>query len=903
MKKIIFIAVFQILFCENYSSAQTKQPLDTSVINNWPGLDLDFGSQVSITNDGKYVAYIVRENWEKTSLVFTATDGSGWELKEHSERDKAVFTEDSKKGIYLFADNRLCLLELGKATRKYIQGVKEFHLRNIDKEEQLIYRTVENTLVIQSLKTDKQKKIEHVGEYKFSNDGSSLVLLTKEANTSLLILKRIALQDFRDTEIWKGADCKQLIITRDAGQVAFISKESVWMYDSKKMQRASPFTIDFSKYPNMQLAGLIKFTQDGKALLVESKPISEKQQIDGVNRVEVWTYQDASIKSSEMNNSRDQNRWFAIGLESKKMMEIKRKGIRTYEARENDQLIMALTKESFDWGEHYWNRTAIDSVFVVDVVTGKKSFVKTPIGISISLTGRYVLGQFDGGGDMYCTDIQTGRMVSLTGNLNTPLNDDFSEHPASKKSKGWAFFCWQSNDQAVIAYDRYDIWKLDPTGNIPPLCLTRGYGRKNHISFRFGEQALEEVQRAKNKQPLLVSAFNDETKDNGFYRIQFGNAAKDPELLTMGRYVYWGYSVSVPHGMWPLKAKDAPVWIVKRSSASESPNYFWTKNFKDYHPVSNIYPERNYQWMTTELVNFITKDGVKTKAFLYKPENFDPAKKYPVILTYYEQESLKLNWYDPPGYLGPSYTHINPSMMVSRGYLVCVTDIHFKLGDPLRSAVDALEGIADELSKRRYIDSKSMGITGISFGGHMTNCVVAGSRRFAAAVTIAGASNMFSMFGSRWGHGGESKSSHVEMVQGFMDCTPSSDAQSYLRNSPVVYARNVTTPMLIVIGEYDGAVPIEQGIEWFTNLRREGKRAWLLRYPESGHHISKHDQPDYFTRMCQFFDHYLKGAPAPVWMTRGIPATDIGARTGYEYDPNIKTPGPSRLLIEPNKER
>jgi dipeptidyl aminopeptidase/acylaminoacyl peptidase len=105
----------------------------------------------------------------------------------------------------------------------------------------------------------------------------------------------------------------------------------------------------------------------------------------------------------------------------------------------------------------------------------------------------------------------------------------------------------------------------------------------------------------------------------------------------------------------------------------------------------------------------------------------------------------------------------------------------------------------------------------------------------------------------------------------------------YIENSPLFYAPNCNTPVLILHNDNDGAVPWYQGIEFFTALRRLQKPVWLVNYNGDGHGVGKlANRMDWSKRMYQFFDHYLKDAPAPEWMVYGIPAIDKGKKDGYK---------------------
>ncbi len=315
--------------------------------------------------------------------------------------------------------------------------------------------------------------------------------------------------------------------------------------------------------------------------------------------------------------------------------------------------------------------------------------------------------------------------------------------------------------------------------------------------------------------------------------------------------------------------------------------------------MSDNYPEQKYNWLTSELYTFKTLDGISELGVLHKPENFDPAKKYPVIVQYYETMSNDLNMYHRPEL---SSDRINIPWYVSRGYLVFSPDIHYKVGTPGRSAYNSIVGAAYFLKKFRWVDSSKMGIQGHSHGGFETNYVITHTDFFAAAVSAAGPSDCISGYAIPRGDGGSGQF-FFETHQSRIGATLWEVPELYIENSAVFRTDKVNTPVLIMHNKKDGAVDFSQGVEFFTGLRRLGKRAWMLQYDGEVHSISNEAaQLDYTIRMDQFFDHYLKGKPAPKWMTRGIPASMKAIDDGFELDHQIKTPGEG-LLTRDEEER
>jgi dipeptidyl aminopeptidase/acylaminoacyl peptidase len=303
-------------------------------------------------------------------------------------------------------------------------------------------------------------------------------------------------------------------------------------------------------------------------------------------------------------------------------------------------------------------------------------------------------------------------------------------------------------------------------------------------------------------------------------------------------------------------------------------------NFESPRKLTETNPQqKEYNWGTEELVAYRSADGEELQGILFKPENFEYGRKYPMIAYFYERDADTLHQYRAPA---PSASTINIAMYVSNGYCVFVPDIAYKVGYPGESAISAIVSGVNKMIDRGYIDPKRIGIQGQSWGGYQVAYMVTESNMFAAACAGAPVSNMFSAYGGiRWGSG-LVRQFQYEKTQSRIGGTPWNSTLRYLENSPVFFADKVKTPVLMMHNDKDGAVPWWQSIEFFTALRRLDKPAWLCVYNEEDHNlVQRKNRKDWSVRMQQFFDHYLKGAPMPKWMAEGVPAMDKGKDYGF----------------------
>jgi dipeptidyl aminopeptidase/acylaminoacyl peptidase len=319
----------------------------------------------------------------------------------------------------------------------------------------------------------------------------------------------------------------------------------------------------------------------------------------------------------------------------------------------------------------------------------------------------------------------------------------------------------------------------------------------------------------------------------------------------------------------PTKAHDASVYVVTRESVREFPNLWVGPALDQLTRVSDANPQQSqYRWPTAELVQWMSDDRVPLKGVLYKPEGFDPTKQYPMVVYYYEHESDRLHVYQVPA----GRNVVNPSVYTSYGYLVFMPDIVYTTGYPGASALKSVIPGIQSIVARGFVNRDAIGCAGQSWGGYQTAYMVTQTHLFKACFAGAPVANMTSAYGGiRWGSG-KSRQFQYEHEQSRIGGSLWTYRDRFIENSPLFYADKITTPLLIMSNDNDEAVPWAQGIEFFTALRRLGKEAYLVNYNGDFHNpVKDANKKDIDHKMLQFFGHFLKGEPAPDWMTKGVP--------------------------------
>ncbi|POY37917.1 hypothetical protein C3K47_05160 [Solitalea longa] len=911
MKKITIL--FILFLCGNYGFAQ-KPALDYSVIDNWTTVNTS-----RISNDGKYAFYSAIASPFRGSVkdrcIIKQINGN-WE-KSFPTRSFAEFTSDSRIALLQQTDS-LCLIKLGTSSVEYITSVLMYKLFTLDKQQYVVIRksNMEKEILLRNLTTGKQQSFTGITDFMVSPAGDKLLLRTPGPKDSgQEELTWVNLRSGKKVVIFKGTAPANYVFNKAEDKLAFSVYEiaggalahAFYIYTADK----GAVKVVANQSPGIETGETIEritnFSKDDSRLFftMKSKPGPPASEAKGV-KVDVWNYRDLKLQTVQLLESGPLPLWMqyssipeskaVVTLATGRVVRLEIPGDKSHlfpdELMEN--YVFPYTAEG-DISESFWNKGVTKVQYKVDTRTGERTKVDLDLLSirGISPGGKYMMATNKGGDKFFSIDQVTGKTVHINANVPLLAIDEDFDGVGPKPHEQLGFIAWTENDASALLYDKYDIWKLDLTGKKPPVNVTGGYGRRNKIVLRLVED--DPKKAIKETEPILLCAFNTETKDNGFYTLQL-NKPGNPALLTMGPYLY--YSPYIAGGDKPVKAKDANVWIVKRQSASQSANFFTTSDFKKFTPLSKEYPEKKYNWLTSDLMSWKDANGRDMKGVLYKPENFDPAKKYPVIFNYYEKLSDRKNVYHQAEM---AMDNINIPWFVSHGYLVYTPDIHYTVGEPGNSALKALIGSAKMLSALPYVDAAKMGIQGHSFGGYETNYIVSHTNIFAAAMSASGVSDAVSAYNYIWDTG-SSNQQHEETGQGRMGGNLWDIQDKYLENSAVLSADKVTTPLLMMHNKADGGVPFTQSLELFLSLRRLGKRAWLLQYDGHAHSIIGEATKDYTQRMDQFFDHYLKGAPAPKWMLQGIPASQKGIDSGLELSTEIDengkpvTPGKGLLI-------
>ena len=749
-------------------------------------------------------------------------------------------------------------------------------------------------LVLRNLDTGTEQTFDVVTTYAFSEEGTRLVYVTDAPGGEPSGLYTVALDDVASDPLalHTGAAYPQMAVDDEGEQVAFLAGADsldvphhaqrlfAWTDGDAEPRLVSDSTD--SAFPDNWIVsdqGPLSFSDDGSRLFFGTAPRPEPPAPDTLLDeeevgVDIWNWKDPYLQpmQKERADERRSRTYRAMAdLEEGRLLQLGTEDIPDVDvgSKGDADVALAVTNRpyrqeiSWDWPPAY-------DAYTIDLATGERTLIVEQIKDRPRLSpgAQYVVWWNNAQRQWIAETVDGTTRISLSGDIPTAVHDEEHDYPFPPYPYGMAG--WTEDDERILIYDRYDVWAVDPTYDDGPQNLTDGVGRRDSLRFRYVDLSPDE-DAIPSDEPLLLSAFNRHTKAEGFYRdrVDSGNA---PEQLLMDDRAF----------STPEQAEDADQLLLSRESFREFPDLYVTgPDMETLIRISDVNPhQEEYRWGTAERVQWTSLDGKPLQGILYTPDGFDPEQEYPLMVYFYERNSDNLHRYWTPR---AHRSIINFSFYVSRGYVIFIPDIPYKVGYPGESAMNAVMPGVTKLLDTGFIDPDRVGVQGHSWGGYQIAYMVTETNLFAAAEAGAPVSNMTSAYGGiRWGSG-MSRMFQYEDTQSRIGGTLWETPLRYIDNSPIFQADKIQTPLLMMHNDQDGAVPWEQGIELFVALRRLGKPAWLISYNDEPHWpTTLANKRDWAKRMQQFFDHYLKDAPAPVWLEDGVPAVDKGRTLGYE---------------------
>lgn len=740
-------------------------------------------------------------------------------------------------------------------------------------------------LVVLNLATNQKDTLKFVTDYLFAKKGKWLAYAstgeTKESDAGVFVRN---LETNKTTIVHQAPKAKYFQLGfsdsgKNFGFIADVDTTKIQIRPNelflwKEGQETAEKIIDNSTAPNNWVVskyGKVFFSKDESQLYFGlAKPPIEKDTSlleEEIVNVEVWTYDEPrlyTVQELQLKNDSIQTYTTTFDLDNKKVVPISNELYMDSQLGDKGNADIALVQTNIPYelesqwtGKHYYDYK------VINIESGETlhEFKKVP-RMELSPKANFGFGYSRVDSTWFTYNLRSGELNHLTkGDAFYEDENDYPDHPYP-----YGFGGWTTDDKDLLIYDRYDIWKINAkTGE--KVKLTDGRKTKTVYRYHHLDDEKKAIDFAK---PLLLSTFNETTKEGGY-------AKYNPKTNRISQLLSGPYHYSKPK-----KATLADKLIFTRQSFDEFPDLrIADLDFKKHTKLSDANPQqKEYNWGTMELVEWISLDGKKLKGMLVKPENFDPNKKYPLLVNFYEKSSNGIHRHRHPK---AERSTINYSLYASRGYVIFNPDVEYRVGYPGESAYNCVIPGVTSLLEKGFIDKDNIGVQGHSWGGYQIAYLVTKTDIFKAAESGAPVPNMISAYGGiRWWTG-LSRQFQYEHTQSRIGGTPWEYPSRYIENSPIFSIDKINTPLLIMHNDADGHVPWYQGIEFFVSLRRLGKPSWFLNYNGEPHWPQKlQNRKDFSIRMAQYFDYFLKGHGKPVWMERGVPPIEKGVKQGYE---------------------
>ena len=749
-------------------------------------------------------------------------------------------------------------------------------------------------LVVFNPVTKKEYKYQDVIEYVVAKDGKSISFIqdvidsAKTENFKINVFNTGA-ETLKIIFEGKGS-AKKLSTDRIGNFVSFIystdtSKVKVYDLWLSKNNAMSEKIIDglnpaMAKGWSVSENGNITFSDNGSKIYfgTAAKPVKEPEDTlldDEKYKVDIWSWDDAVLQpmqKKQLEQEKKRNYTAVYQIDKGVMHQLADSTIPTVRITQKGNSDVVLGTSDLKYRKaSSWDGGTNEDVYVINLKTGIKTLIIEKAGsrVFISPECNYLVYWSNDEKAWISKSILSGVKKNLTSDIRVPFFDELNDVPDDPSPHGFAG--WQDDAKHILVYDRYDLWSLDLSASEKPVNITNNIGRQNNIRFRYSKlDPDEEVINRKNT--IYLTAFNYETKEAGYFSLRPEKTGNPDKLIVE--------KASFPGNL--SKSKKADILIWQKGNFTSSPELYQSDmSFQNARKISVTNPQQsNFNWGTVEIVEWMSFDRQKLQGLLYKPEDFDPSRKYPMIVYFYERSSDGIYNYMPPA---PSASIINRTFAVSNGYLVFVPDIPYTIGYPGQSCYNSVvSGTYALLDKYSFIDKNKLGLDGQSWGGYQIAYLVTQTDLFACAYAGAAVSDMISAYGGiRWGTG-MSRMFQYEKTQSRIGGTLWDKPLQFLENSPIFWVPKINTPLLLMHNDADDAVPWYQSIEFITALRRLDKPAWLLSYNDEAHNLIKRpNKKDISIRKMQFFDHFLKGAPMPFWMKYGISQTEKGKNDGY----------------------
>lgn len=840
------------------------------------------GTKPSFSDNNQFVAFT-----QPPSLL-EKEKSSAQERKKLPSQIVIINLDDGKKltysnvKSYQFSGHSSYIAISVKAPTNNKKHPKESNQEKLTKKTLYNKKPYSKDLILVNLQTGHERRIDNVKSFSFSAQSALLAyaVSTKDAQDNRLEI--IDLTSNKTTVIIKdyALSIAQLAWSKSSNKLGIVSgnyqqetktrphKLSVWQPSEGLVSAAQPTSQWFLSHKHSLQWGVndkrlffgysplvIKDRKELEPASIAETDLFNIEKILAKKEMQTWHANDPKIKThAAVDYKKDSDSFYlaSFDVNRKRVAMLASDALKTVTVSENAFAFIGYDHKPYR-KQQTWNGRYFDA-YRVDLKTAKKQLIAKNLqnarAIKVSENGRYITYIKDG--HLWAFDSKKSQHKNLSIALNQQFVDQDNDRP--EPAKAYGIHGWISGTDKFLAYDKYDLWLFDYS-SAQSTNLTKGHGRLHKRAFRIVQTEPKQA-FVTQKQTLLLSSFNTQSKQHGFFEY-------DLEKNKLGKLVE-----SDKRYRFVAKAQDNENYLYTREDYNEFPD-LWLANgtFSQTKKMSKLGDQtKPFLWGNSKLISWQNNDGKPTQGRLILPENFSPDKRYPVLVYFYENYSDRLNDFSPM-----KINHRpNLPYYTSNGYVVFQPDVHQVIGQPGDAIVKSIVPGVQKLIALGIAAPDAIGLHGHSWGGYGTAYTITKTDLFAAAVAGAPVSNMTSAYAGIRLKSGMARQFQYETGQSRLGANLWQQRHLYIDNSPLFFADRINTPLLIQFGDVDDAVPWQQGVELYMAMRRLDKNAVMLQYEGEPHHLKKYpNKLDYTIKVKQYFDHFLTGKPAPSWLTNG----------------------------------
>ena len=826
---------------------------------------------VAFSDNGRWAAYVMSYETTDTLFVKQVTSGKVYTFPNNAS---GIFGRDSIF-LHINKNQNLIINELTSGKVESINNVSRFdfesncliYLEKLERANRLVIKKGTEVALIEgvvdySLNPAKDmlwyiKEVE--GQY-----SSGIVDLDKH-------MKQIIIDRPSSQPLKKGAwqsNGKSIGFWRGANDDLPISICLYNILASKLFTFSNRTSSEFPIELEIDDVGLeMKVSDDGLRVFFGVKSTEKLSSLPSSDIVEVWNGSDAQLYPTKeaIRNWSGRPKLAVWHIETSKFRQLSNAEFPWIMLTGDQKYAVVATPGKY--GPQHTLYSDMD-YYLMDLITGDRKLLferqnsqNSLMGISPS--GRYI--NYFSASNWWVYDIGKETHTNITKSLNQIWDNTDLDTGNQKGPNGSP--CWSADGESILLYDAFDIWKVSADGKVASrLTNGREFNIRYHFDFTNFDlsqysnySGLGKVVCDFSGPIILISTDLSSSAKNYFY---YTNKSR-LKAITSGNF----------RNSRIIKAKKSDNLIFIQETANQSPKLLHThRGSTNLIFESNMFLEK-FAWTKPEMLQYRTTKNELLNAALFYPANYDVGKQYPMVVFVYEKASRNIH-----NFVNPS-THnedgFNISNFTLQDYFVLMPDILYQNGDPGYAALNCVTSAVKHILATKPVDSKKVGLYGHSFGGYETNFIITQTNLFAAAVSGAGITDLVAGYFSYGKNTGLDEMWRYEEQQMRMGKPFYGNEESYYRNSPILFAPNITTPLLLWTGKDDPVVNWSQSMEYFLALRRLKKENVLLVYPRSPHSlIDSNQQLDLTQRVEDWFSFFLKGNLSKKWI--------FDSMTGYK---------------------